>query len=250
MNVEKELNRELLSPHVQTSGDRDVLELYRRVAEAYALAENAIAVLSDMRSGISYVYYGALAETVGLGGRGGSDTVCSIWEKEILDRIHPDDLKDKYLCELRFLYFLKGVPAGRVRDYCMEHRIRMKSAAGGYVPVQHRICYALVGEDGKACLTLCLYKAARSDSREDCCVVNTADGTVTMLDRKNCGELLSDREMQVLRLINGGCTSSEIAARLSISRNTVSRHRQNILSKFDVRNSVEACRIAKDLGLL
>ena len=44
--------------------------------------------------------------------------------------------------------------------------------------------------------------------------------------------------------------SKEIASTLSISINTVNRHRQNILEKLHVSNSIEACRIAKGLKLL
>jgi DNA-binding NarL/FixJ family response regulator len=43
--------------------------------------------------------------------------------------------------------------------------------------------------------------------------------------------------------------SKEIASDLSISINTVNRHRQNILEKLHVDNSIEACRIAKGLNL-
>ena len=35
-----------------------------------------------------------------------------------------------------------------------------------------------------------------------------------------------------------------------ISKNTVSRHRQAILSKLQVRNSHEACKVAKALSLI
>ena len=63
-------------------------------------------------------------------------------------------------------------------------------------------------------------------------------------------KILSDREIQVLRLIDKGLISKQIADTLSISIHTVSRHRQEILAKLQVRNSIEACRVAKDLGLL
>ena len=36
----------------------------------------------------------------------------------------------------------------------------------------------------------------------------------------------------------------------NISVNTVSRHRQEILAKLQVKNSIEACRVAQDLGLI
>ena len=55
---------------------------------------------------------------------------------------------------------------------------------------------------------------------------------------------------QILQLIDMGKTSHEIARELFISKNTVSRHRQNILEKLQVKNSIEACRIAKELKLL
>lgn len=55
---------------------------------------------------------------------------------------------------------------------------------------------------------------------------------------------------EILQLINKGKMSKDIAQTLSISINTVNRHRQNILEKLQVNNSIEACRIAKELHLL
>ena len=81
-------------------------------------------------------------------------------------------------------------------------------------------------------------------------VVNSVTGETEELEVKNDLKILSDRERQVLRLIDKGLMSKNIAERLSISINTVSRHRQEILSKLQVKNSIEACRIAKDLGLI
>ena len=81
-------------------------------------------------------------------------------------------------------------------------------------------------------------------------VVNSVTGETEELEVKNDLKILSDRERQVLRLIDKGLMSKNIAERLSISINTVSRHRQEILCKLQVKNSIEACRIAKDLGLI
>jgi len=70
------------------------------------------------------------------------------------------------------------------------------------------------------------------------------------LTSKTDGSILSVREKQVLTLIEQGLTSRDIADRLCISRNTVSRHRQEILARLQVKNSTEACRRAKQLGLI
>ena len=54
----------------------------------------------------------------------------------------------------------------------------------------------------------------------------------------------------MLALIDGGLTSKEIAARLNISLHTVSRHRQEILAKLQVKSSIEACRMARSMELI
>ena len=53
-----------------------------------------------------------------------------------------------------------------------------------------------------------------------------------------------------MRLIQQGRASKQIAAALGISVNTVNRHRQNIISKLSVGNSVEAITAAKAMRLL
>lgn len=62
--------------------------------------------------------------------------------------------------------------------------------------------------------------------------------------------ILTSREKQVLTLIDKGLTSKVIADRLCISRNTVSRHRQEILAKLHVKNSTEACQRAKHMHII
>ncbi len=53
-------------------------------------------------------------------------------------------------------------------------------------------------------------------------------------------EALTPRELEVLRLMAGGCTNAEIAARLGISLGTVKAHTHHIYGKLDVRSRTEA----------
>jgi DNA-binding CsgD family transcriptional regulator len=51
---------------------------------------------------------------------------------------------------------------------------------------------------------------------------------------------LSPRETEVLRLLAGGDTNGQIAARLGLSINTVERHVVNLYRKIDARGRAEA----------
>jgi LuxR family transcriptional regulator, maltose regulon positive regulatory protein len=63
-------------------------------------------------------------------------------------------------------------------------------------------------------------------------------------------EPLSDRELEVLRLIDQGLSNSEIAAKLVLSTGTVKVHSHNIFSKLGVSNRTQAVNKARALGLL
>lgn len=63
-----------------------------------------------MHTNISYIYYGGTAETLGIARKGDNQNLESIWEKEVFKYIHPDDLAEKYVQELRFYHFLKQIP--------------------------------------------------------------------------------------------------------------------------------------------
>jgi DNA-binding NarL/FixJ family response regulator len=63
-------------------------------------------------------------------------------------------------------------------------------------------------------------------------------------------DVLTPRELEVLKLIAEAYTSKEIADALFISIKTVDRHRQNILDKLGMRDRVELTRYAIRRGLI
>ena len=63
-------------------------------------------------------------------------------------------------------------------------------------------------------------------------------------------DILTPRELQVLKLIAEAYTSNEIAQELVISVKTVERHRQNILDKLGMSDRVELTRYAIRRGLI
>ena len=61
--------------------------------------------------------------------------------------------------------------------------------------------------------------------------------------------MLTDREMQVLKLIAGGRDNAQIAAELHISPKTVKNHISNILMKLQIENRIQAAVLAVRSGL-
>lgn len=61
---------------------------------------------------------------------------------------------------------------------------------------------------------------------------------------------LSERELEILRMIGAGLTNKETAERLFISPETVKRHLANIYDKLDAHRRTEALLRARELGLL
>ena len=61
--------------------------------------------------------------------------------------------------------------------------------------------------------------------------------------------ILTEREIEVVRLIAEGLTNREIAERLGISVKTVDTHRGNIMEKLDVHNTAELIKYAIRKGI-
>ncbi|MCD4695227.1 MAG: LuxR C-terminal-related transcriptional regulator [Bacteroidales bacterium] len=63
-------------------------------------------------------------------------------------------------------------------------------------------------------------------------------------------EVLSNRELDVLKLVSDNLSNQEIADSLFISLNTVKTHVKNIHLKLDVANRTKAVAKAKEINLL
>lgn len=63
-------------------------------------------------------------------------------------------------------------------------------------------------------------------------------------------EPLSERELEVLRLVSQGLSNREIGERLFVALSTVKGHNRNIFAKLQVRRRTEAVARARELGLL
>jgi DNA-binding CsgD family transcriptional regulator len=253
MNILSTLNDKLLQ---QSFDDLDLsarLPYCQFIAQAYARVENSISVLSDLKANKSYIYNGGTAAALGLEHNANAEEIASIWEEDIFRKIRPGDLLEKYALELRFFHLLKGLPVTERSDYQVVSYLHMHDKDNKLVRVLHRMFYIQSTDDGNIWLALCLYNLSYDTANSDAyygVIVNTRTGKVILPNEDEFNNILSEREKDVLRLIKNGKRSKDIASILSISINTVNRHRQNILEKLHVRNAMEACRIAESVKLI
>ena len=251
MNTKEILNKEFSKQNFNGElQSRELLNTYKVIACNYARMENAIAVLSDLRNNVSYIYYGKFSQMLGMNKEIKDEVVRSVWEENIFNRVHPDDLADKHVQELCFFNFVKRQPVNKRNDYYLISNLRMKNSRNSYIPVLHRMFYISTSSNKSLWLALCLYSPMLFDFPVKCMIVDSSNGQMKEQEKHDGIQILSNREKQILSLINKGLISKEIAQILCVSVNTVSRHRQNILSKLKVKNSIEACRFAKILKLI
>lgn len=241
MEILETLNKTLLNKN-SNACSLDI-EVYKQIALMYSQVENVISVLSDMQENKSFVYQSKTASELGLNFKKNPAVINSIWEEEILKKIHPDDKLKKYIHELRFFKMMDSLKPEERSFFNVTSRIKMKDKSNVYKFVQHRMFYFYSPSNGKLRFALCLYNISLDQSlllQSEFLMVNSATGEIIGEDKLNYKNILSQRELEILKYVGEGFTSKEIADFLSISINTVSRHRQNILEKLNVKNSIKA----------
>jgi DNA-binding NarL/FixJ family response regulator len=68
--------------------------------------------------------------------------------------------------------------------------------------------------------------------------------------KRELSDVLSTREIEVLKLIATEHTNEEIGNRLFVSKRTVDTHRQNLMRKLGVKNTAGLVKFAVDLDIL
>jgi DNA-binding CsgD family transcriptional regulator len=244
MEIVETLNKTLL---LKNRGQNKIcsldIEVYKNIALSYSQVENSVAVLSDMQCNKSYIFTSKTAVELGVNFKENPSVIHSIWEEEILKKIHPDDKIKKYVHEMRFFKLLEAMEPEERSGFSVVSKMRIKDKDRIYKFIQHRMFYFYSPYNNKLRFALCLYNIAVDQSQllsSEFLIINAVKGEVLVEDKLNYKNILSQRELEVLKFVGEGFTSKEIADFLSISINTVSRHRQNILEKLKVKNSIKA----------
>lgn len=235
--------------------DKQEIEICKLVAENMAKVTNACYVITDASCDRCYIFGGGLASLLGIGdSQYTHKEVCSSDEDVIYTRLNPEDLVEKRMLEYEYFKFTHPLSPEEKLRYKATCRIRIKDKDGQYRMINNSTQVMKPSPEGKIWLILCSYDlssdhTAASDINPR--IINNYSGEIinfSFSDRKR--HVLTDREKEILVLIREGHPSKKIADILGISIYTVSRHRQNILERLSVGNSVEAITAASAMGLL
>ncbi len=85
---------------------------------------------------------------------------------------------------------------------------------------------------------------------KSCSEIITHNFSQTQPDVNTNLQLLTAREIEIIRVLADGMVTKEIATKLFISDKTVVRHKNNILKKLNLRNTAQLIKVAVEHGIL
>lgn len=235
--------------------DYEILDKCKYKTETAVAIDNDCRVITDAAADKCYIFGGKLAHLIGL-----CDTLSYAREMNsgdedmIYNRIHPEDLVDKRMLEYDFLKYIDTLHPDEKLNYKATCHFRIKDRNGRYIYVDNTTRIMHLSPYGKIWLILCCYNLSPYQefiSGITSRIINDATGEIIEIKLSvKRANILTKREKEILNLIKEGKLSKQIASILGISVHTVNRHRQNILEKLSVGNSVEAITAAALMKIL
>ena len=171
-------------------------------------------------------------------------------------KIHPDDHVILLQNAIAILKIFLNFSVDEKLNHKLVSEYRILNASNNYVRVveQHQVLE--LDAYGNIWLTLSILDISpNQDNMHEgvkCQPLNFRTGKIFSFaeSKENTINTLTRREIEILKMVKDGFLSKEISDKLTISLHTVNTHRQKILEKFDVNNSMEAVMLASKLGLI
>ncbi len=166
--------------------------------------------------------------------------------------IHPEDQIWYTNFENENVNFLLNLPKEKIPKYKVRMDFRMRKKNGEYIRLMHQSIAIQQYEDGGIFRTLCVHTDIthlKSFGKPVLSYIGL-DGEPSYIDVKIGKPLLTItkpltlREKEILLLMIDGKQNKEIADLLFISKQTVDRHRKNMITKNNFKNSGELIAVA------
>lgn len=165
-------------------------------------------------------------------------------------KIHPWDLLHLTFITRKVTNELAGMSLENRLNSKFSYDIRYRHPKKGYIRVQQNILPVSFTENGKNAIII-IHSSDISDVKKSTNMQyhfgyweNEKFKQLIKGKTDAYGNVLSDRELEVLNLLSEGNTSSQVADQLFLSPDTVRTHTKNILQKTESKNMTEAVKIA------
>lgn len=170
------------------------------------------------------------------------------------DATHPDDLRKHALRRLKLFDFTNDFYLARKGEILMSTDVRLKNRNGEYKNMLFQL-YLFYSETFNTVFLFQLHtyidglKAVKPGQHD---YAGTDFSKFRFPDKEllATGSAFSERELEIITLVDEGLTSHEIAGKLFLSKNTVNTHRSNILHKSGNRTFNELLYNLKKLGMI
>lgn len=152
--------------------------------------------------------------------------------------------------------FFYKIPLHRRKECYISYDFALMHRNGSKTRINHKLIPVLLTEAGDIWIALCLVSLSVESSSGNAFIQFLDNGEKFQYSRiRKCfksAEMprLSERERIVLQHLAQGCTTTEVAISLNISRDTVKYHRKRICVKLSVRNITEAVYFAANNRLI
>jgi len=165
----------------------------------------------------------------------------------LMDKLHPEDRPLFLNFEFKAVEFLSQLPVEKLMDYKVKFDFRLRRKDNKYIRILHQAIVVEHDPDGLLLRTLGLHTDIthlKPDGRPVLSFIGL-NGEPSYIDVdvqkvfSVSKETLSRREKQVLTLLIEGKLSKEIGEILNISKQTVDRHRKNMIGKNGLKNTAE-----------
>lgn len=172
---------------------------------------------------------------------------------DVLSLIHPEDMPHVASAEAQSLDYYYTVLGGeKIVHYKTSYNFRMKTSKGNYELFNHQSLVLETDQNGRSTKAINIHTniahiTDRNHYKFSLLGLNGYPSylniDVTVRDFRSLKEppaeqVLSSRELEILRLLKEGYNSKQIADQLSISVHTVKTHRKNMLRKAGCTNAV------------
>ncbi|MBC3759100.1 helix-turn-helix transcriptional regulator [Hyunsoonleella sp. SJ7] len=173
---------------------------------------------------------------------------------QILSHVHPEDLEHWHIAlkEMQ-TYHLANTKMISAPSISYTWNLRIEDATQKYINLFQNITPLMLQEGPSAAVVLIQFTVlpVMEDYRVTASMSYSTDQNhlktvgFNHFKQKLWWEQLSDREQEILTLVQQQATSKTIGQQLGISPNTVNTHRRNILKKLNVSSTGELIGILK-----